>query len=106
RTHQIRVHLSHVGHPVVGDREYAFGGSRRSTPSLRREAEALETLAPRQTLHAAELRLVHPVSGAALVLQSEWPADLLPALAEAAHDPALLAQRNPLQYLGFFASDG
>jgi 23S rRNA pseudouridine1911/1915/1917 synthase len=106
RTHQIRVHLAHVGHPVIGDREYAFGGSRRATPSQRREAEAIETLAPRQLLHAAELRLVHPVSGAALVLRSEWPTELLPALAQAAGDPALLAQRNPLQYLGFFASDG
>jgi hypothetical protein len=38
-------------------------------------------------------------------LRSEWPADLRPALAEAAQDPALLAESNPLQYLGFFASD-
>ncbi len=106
RTHQIRVHLAHVGHPVVGDREYAFGGSRRATPSHRREAEAVEVLAPRQMLHAAELRLAHPVSGAPLVLRSEWPADLVPALARAAGEPALLAQRNPLQYFGFFASDG
>src|SRR5438128_4859059 len=48
RTHQIRVHLAHVGHPVVGDREYAFGGSRRVTPSERQAAERLEALAPRQ----------------------------------------------------------
>src|SRR5207247_9949692 len=47
RTHQIRVHLAHVGHPVVGDREYAFGGSRRVTPSERQTAERLEALAPR-----------------------------------------------------------
>jgi 23S rRNA pseudouridine1911/1915/1917 synthase len=105
RTHQIRVHLAHVGHPVVGDREYAFGGSRRVTPSERQAAERLETLAPRQLLHAALLALTHPVSGAPLVLRSEWPADLGPALSEAASDPSLLAQRNPLQYLGFFASD-
>jgi hypothetical protein len=45
------------------------------------------------------------VSGTPLVLRSEWPADLVAALAEAAADPNLLAQRNPLQYLGFFASD-
>ena len=105
RTHQIRVHLAHVGHPVVGDRDYAFGGSRRVTPSQRREAEAVEDLAPRQLLHAAELRLAHPISGAALVFQSEWPRELLPALAQAAGDRNLLAERNPLQYFGFFTSD-
>lgn len=105
RTHQIRVHLAHVGHPVVGDRDYAFGGSRRVTPSERRAAERLEALAPRQLLHAAELRLQHPVTGAALALRSEWPADLRPALAAAAADANLLAEANPLQYLGFFASD-
>ena len=106
RTHQIRVHLAHVGHPVVGDREYAFGGSRRVTPSERRAAERLEALAPRQLLHAALLRFRHPVSGAPVTLTSEWPADLAPALAEAAGDPKLLAERNPLQYLGFALSDG
>jgi 23S rRNA pseudouridine1911/1915/1917 synthase len=106
RTHQIRVHLAHVGHPVVGDREYAFGGSRRVTPSDRRAAERLEALAPRQSLHAAELAFAHPVSGAPIRLSSEWPPDLLPVLAEAAGDATLLAERNPLQYLGFAASDG
>jgi 23S rRNA pseudouridine1911/1915/1917 synthase len=105
RTHQIRVHLAHVGHPVVGDREYAFGGSRRVTPSERSAAERIEALAPRQLLHAALLALVHPVTGARLVLRSEWPRELAAALAEAGSDPNLLAQRNPLQYLGFFASD-
>ena len=106
RTHQIRVHLAHVGHPIVGDREYAFGGSRRITPSERRAAERLEALAPRQLLHAAELRFVHPVTASPMTLRSEWPADLVPVLAEAAQDPRLLAERNPLQYLGFGASDG
>ena len=106
RTHQIRVHLAHVGHPVVGDPEYAFGGSRRVTPSLRGAAERIETLAPRQALHAAGLVFAHPVSGVTIALRSEWPADLLAALAAAADDPGLLAQRNPLQYFGFFASDG
>ncbi len=105
RTHQIRVHLAHVGHPVVGDRQYAFGGSRRVTPSERQAAERLEALAPRQLLHAARLAFPHPVTGTPVTLRSEWPADLVPALAQAAADPSLLAQRNPLQYLGFFASD-
>jgi 23S rRNA pseudouridine1911/1915/1917 synthase len=105
RTHQIRVHLAHIGCPIVGDREYTFGGSRRVTPSARLEAERLEALAPRQLLHAAALSFAHPVTGEPIALTSEWPEDLRPALAEAAADPNLLAQRNPLQYLGFFASD-
>ena len=106
RTHQIRVHLAHVGHPVVGDRDYAFGGSRRVTPSDRRAAERLEALAPRQLLHAARLAFVHPVTGERMALGSEWPDELREALAEAAGDETLLAERNPLQYLGFAASDG
>ena len=105
RTHQIRVHLAHVGHPVVGDRDYAFGGSRRVTPSERQPAERMEALAPRQLLHATQLSFDHPVTGTRLQLRSEWPGDLVPALAEAARDASLLAQRNPLQYLRFFASD-
>lgn len=105
RTHQIRVHLGHVGHPVVGDREYSFGGSRRVTPSLRRAAERLDDLAPRQLLHAAQLSFKHPISGAPVVVQSEWPDDLRAALAETSGDANLLAQCNPLQYLGFFTSD-
>src|ERR1043166_5579947 len=79
RTHQIRVHLAHVGHPVVGDREYAFGGSRRVTAAARPAAERLETLAPRQLLHAALLALVHPVTGARRGVGSDWPRALGPA---------------------------
>ena len=105
RTHQIRVHLAHIGCPIVGDREYTFGGSRRVTPSARLEAQRLEALAPRQLLHAAALSFAHPVTGVPVSLTSEWPEDLRPALAEAAADPNLLAQLKPLQYLGFFASD-
>jgi 23S rRNA pseudouridine1911/1915/1917 synthase len=105
RTHQIRVHLAHVGHPVVGDKEYSLGGSRRVTPSMRRPAERIEELAPRQLLHAAALTFEHPTTRERLALRSEWPAELLPALAEAAEDSNLLAQRNPLQYLRFFASN-
>jgi 23S rRNA pseudouridine1911/1915/1917 synthase len=105
RTHQIRVHLAHVGHPVVGDREYNLGGSRRVTPSRRLAAERVEAAAPRQALHAAALRFTHPITGTVVSLRSEWPSDLRGALAAAAADPGLLAERNPLQYLGFFASD-
>jgi len=45
------------------------------------------------------------VSGARLRLESDWPAELRPALADAAQDARFLAEPNPLQYLGFFASD-
>src|SRR5437762_1637360 len=61
RTHQIRVHLAHVGHPIVGDREYAFGGSRRVTPSQRQTAERLAALAPRQLLQPPRIRGAPPV---------------------------------------------
>jgi 23S rRNA pseudouridine1911/1915/1917 synthase len=69
RTHQIRVHMASIGHPVVGDR--AYGGPMWF--GLRR-----------QFLHAARLAFVHPVTGAELDLRSELPADLAAALAAAA----------------------
>src|SRR5205814_1087908 len=82
RTHQIRVHLAHVGHPVVGDREYAFGGSRRVTPSARQAAERLEALAPRQLLHAGLVNvrgtLVTVVEGWRALRQPEPPGDAGP----------------------------
>jgi len=53
----------------------------------------------RALLHAAALSFAHPVTGVPLALKSEWPDDLRPALAEAAADANLLAERNPLQYL-------
>src|SRR2546426_2717691 len=93
RTHQVRVHLAHVGHPVVGDREYAFGGSRRVTPSERRAAERLEALAPRQLLHPAPLAFAPPVSGARLDLRSEWPAHPVPPLAGAGARPQFVVPR-------------
>ena len=102
RTHQIRVHLAHLGHPVVGDPTYAHGGARRMTGVQRPVAEAVERSLARQALHAAELRFRHPVSGAPLVLRSEWPADLRRALVVAAQRAGLVDRDDPLQYLGFF----
>jgi len=101
RTHQIRVHLEHIGHPVVGDPVYAAGGSRRISDSARPPAEALERAAPRQALHAAWLAFRHPVSGVPLELRSEWPPDLGPALALAAGTD-VVARPDPLAYLLFF----
>ncbi len=74
RTHQIRVHLAHIGFPVVGDPLYA--GRRRipagCTPALTAELHAFR----RQALHAARLRLKHPVTGRELAWEAPLPADL------------------------------
>ncbi len=66
RTHQIRVHMAAIGHPVCGDRQYGTAGE-----------YGLE----RQFLHAARLAFVHPVTGEQVDVRSELPADLARALA-------------------------
>jgi 23S rRNA pseudouridine1911/1915/1917 synthase len=105
RTHQIRVHLEHVGHPIVGDPVYAAGGSRRISGSARQRAVRLEQNTPRQALHAAALAFRHPVSGAPLEFHSEWPEDLRAALGIAGGEE-LVARPDPLCYLRFFNRDG
>jgi 23S rRNA pseudouridine1911/1915/1917 synthase len=105
RTHQIRVHLEHIGHPVVGDPTYAGGGSRRVSGAPRREAEALERATPRQALHAAGLAFRHPLTGAPLEFRAGWPADLRESLRLAAGSD-VVAHPDPLTYLLFFNRDG
>jgi 23S rRNA pseudouridine1911/1915/1917 synthase len=68
RTHQIRVHVASIGHPVVGDARY--GGDRPSLPC------------PRPWLHAERLALDHPVTGEALAFTSEIPPELAEVRAE------------------------
>ena len=105
RTHQIRVHAAHIGHPVVGDPVYGSGGPRRISGTARQVAERLEAATPRQALHAAYLSFRHPVSGEALAFSSEWPADLAPALTLAAESTPV-AEHLSLRYLGFFEGHG
>ena len=104
RTHQIRVHLEHVGHPVVGDPVYHGGGSRRISGAARAGADRLERATPRQALHAAELAFLHPATGRPVHCRSEWPEDLRPAL-DAALWPDRVAGDEPLSYLGFFSDE-
>jgi 23S rRNA pseudouridine1911/1915/1917 synthase len=74
RTHQIRVHLSEAGHPVVGDAVY--GGVRKGGPAA---LAALGRLG-RPFLHAARLTFCHPSSGRAVTFEAPLPADLSDAL--------------------------
>jgi 23S rRNA pseudouridine1911/1915/1917 synthase len=75
RTHQVRVHLAHIGHPLLGDPTY---GASHKASAHRLSTEAREALAAldRQALHAAELAFVHPVSGKQLAFDSPLPPDM------------------------------
>ena len=84
RTHQIRVHMSHIGHPLVGDPVY--GGRLRlpkgGSPEMIRAVQDF----PRQALHARRLGLVHPVTGEEMSWESPLPADMQALLAVLAED--------------------
>lgn len=75
RTHQIRVHLAHIGFPLVGDP--AYGGRRRlpagAAPELVTALEGFK----RQALHAARLKLEHPVTGKEVEWEAPLPADMV-----------------------------
>jgi 23S rRNA pseudouridine1911/1915/1917 synthase len=85
RTHQIRVHMAHIGHPLVGDPTYA---GRTSRPAGFSE-DAWRPIGsfPRQALHASRLRLVHPMSAEELSFTSELPADIAGLLSALAREP-------------------
>jgi 23S rRNA pseudouridine1911/1915/1917 synthase len=82
RTHQIRVHMQHLGHPVVGDPVY--GGRPSSLVAIpaaeRGRARRLLAAIDRQALHARELAFTHPVTGHAMEFSAERPADMAACL--------------------------
>ncbi len=77
RTHQIRAHMKHIGHPLFRDERY--GGSEilrgQRTASYKAFINNCFALCPRQALHARTLGFRHPVTGEEMDFTSEWPAD-------------------------------
>ena len=69
RTHQVRVHLAHIGHPLVGDPVY--GRARKPLSEVLKARNFV-----RQALHAAHLGFIHPVTGNNIALDSELPSDM------------------------------
>ena len=84
RTHQIRVHLSHIGHPVFGDPTYH--GRRinygEMTPRFRQEVSQLLKIINRQALHAKTLGFIHPATHSYMHFDSELPQDFPDVLTE------------------------
>jgi 23S rRNA pseudouridine1911/1915/1917 synthase len=82
RTHQIRVHLTHLGHPLIGDASY---GRARQPPRARtpEEEEAFAAAArfPRQALHAYVLGFQHPSTHKVMRFESAWPKDIAALIA-------------------------
>lgn len=82
RTHQIRVHLTHIGCPIVADKLYSGRDRLTRGDLLGQEApDAEHVLIDRQALHARALRLVHPLTGQELNLTAPLPPDMTAALA-------------------------
>lgn len=74
RTHQIRVHMTHVGHPLVGDPVYGRVRQGRTRGLSEAAKQALESF-PRQALHAAAIEFIHPATGAKVRFETVLPDD-------------------------------
>ena len=93
RTHQIRVHMASLGHPVVGDKLYGAPGEMRATSKSPPGTYAAISL-PRNFLHSAELELAHPRSGEKVALKSPLPAELEQFLAVLERDTISIAPKG------------
>lgn len=81
RTHQIRVHLGHVGCPILCDRQYG-GRARMTRGEIRRDPSDELVLLERQALHARRLQFAHPETGDELAIEAPLPGDMLAVLRE------------------------
>jgi 23S rRNA pseudouridine1911/1915/1917 synthase len=84
RTHQIRVHMASLGHPVVGDTLYGASSVITALPEGAKHVRGgfPKLVLPRNFLHAAELEFAHPVTGERISLVSNLPADLKDFMAQ------------------------
>lgn len=78
RTHQIRVHLSELGHPIVADSTYCTAHRIKSVKSV--NLRSALAAAPHMFLHAAELGFKHPTTKKEIMFKAPWPDELLPIL--------------------------
>jgi 23S rRNA pseudouridine1911/1915/1917 synthase len=81
RTHQLRVHLNHIGCPVLCDRQYG-GRAEITRGEIRRDPQDTLVLLTRQALHARRLKFIHPTTGQPLQLEAPLPPDIAAVLAE------------------------
>ena len=70
RTHQIRVHMSYLGYPLVGDQTYGINSNKIS------DQDSIIKNFPRQALHAQKIIFNHPITGEYITLESELPKDI------------------------------
>lgn len=93
RTHQIRVHMAHIGHPLFADEKYGGCEIRKGlrTQKYRQYIENCFALCPRQVLHAKTLGFTHPRTGERLFFDSPWPEDIAALIAKwRAYEPNTL----------------